>query len=251
MLPFRHVTRLLFLVLVLPVILPLSTTAQSDASFRVLIFSKTDGFRHASIEPAIEAVQKMGEEYGFEVDATEDSQWFTHNRLEAYDVVFFLNTSMTLFNDEQRAVFESYIRSGGGYLGTHSAADTEYEWPFYGKLVGAWFKNHPPVQQGNVEVQRFDHPSTALLPAVWTIEDEWYNFRELPTGVTVLAELDTRSIEGSEHPGYHPATWYHHVDAGRAFYTVMGHSSDSWEHPYFLKQLLGGLRFVAGITDTP
>lgn len=228
-----------------------SESEDSSDPVRILLFSKTDGFRHASIEPAIEIVQKMGEEYGFEVDATENSNWFTTERLESYDAVFFLNTSMTLFNDTQRAVFEEYIRSGGGYVGTHSAADTEYDWPFYGHLVGAWFKNHPPVQRGEIVVRNFSHPATTVLPPRWTIEDEWYNFRELPQHVTVLAELVTESIEGSEHEGYHPATWYHSVGEGRAFYTVMGHSASTWNHSHFLNQLLGGIRFATGVSVAP
>lgn len=223
----------------------------SNEPVRILLFSKTDGFRHASIEPAIEVVRRLGQEYGFEVDATEDSNWFTEERLESYDAVFFLNTSMTLFNDAQRDVFENYIRSGGGYLGTHSAADTEYNWPFYGVLVGAWFKNHPPVQHGEIVVNSYSHPATVVLPPRWSIEDEWYNFRQLPQGVTVLAELDTESIEGSEHPGYHPATWYHSVGEGRAFYTVMGHSESTWNHSHFINQLLGAIRYVTGVSQVP
>lgn len=228
-----------------------SEAQPSTESVRILIFSKTDGFRHASIEPAIEVVRTMGNQYGFEVDATEDSTWFTEERLNRYDAVFFLNTSMTLFNDEQRDAFERYIRTGGGYVGTHSAADTEYDWPFYGALVGAWFKNHPRVQEGEIVVKSYSHPATSVLPPRWTIEDEWYNFRQRPEGVTVLAELDTESMDGSEHPGDHPATWYHTVDQGRAFYTVMGHAESTWEHPHFLNQILGAIRYATGVSDAP
>ncbi|MGM0507422.1 MAG: ThuA domain-containing protein [Bacteroidota bacterium] len=252
-------SRLLFLILsffLIPFHSAHSTHGDSEIRatsepVRILIFSKTDGFRHASIEPAIEIVRRMGDVYGFEVDATEDSDWFTEERLNRYDAVFFLNTSMTLFNDDQREVFEKYIRSGGGYVGTHSAADTEYDWPFYGTLVGAWFKNHPQVQEGEIVVKSHSHPATSVMPPRWTITDEWYNFRQLPEGVTVLAELNTESIEGSEHPGYHPASWYHTMDQGRAFYTVLGHSETTWKNPHFKNQILGAIRYVTGVSEAP
>jgi len=213
----------------------------------LLVFSKTEGFRHDSIEHGIQAVQALGQEHGVQVEATEDASVFNAEELEQYDAVLFLNTTGTLFNADQREAFQSYINSGGGYAGVHSAADTEYEWPWYGELAGGWFESHPPVQQATVLKVDPDHISTYMLPDEWEKVDEWYNYLELPDHVEVLLELDTDSFEGSGHPGYHPIAWYHDFDGGRAFYTGLGHSIDSWSDNLFLDHLWGGLQYAMNI----
>jgi uncharacterized protein len=222
-------------------------TLTESADHSVLVFSKTAGFRHDSIEEGAEAIKKLGQENGFNVTRTEDSSYFIPENLAGYDAVIFLNTTMTVFNEEQRAAFKSYIQSGGGFVGVHSATDTEYDWPWYGEMVGAYFMNHPPVLPAVIDVVNPDHPSTAHLPVQWERIDEWYNFRNMNPEVNVLLKLDTDSFEGSEHPGNHPIAWYHDYDGGRAFYTGLGHTKETYTEENFLLHLLGGIRYAMGI----
>ncbi|MEX0646580.1 MAG: ThuA domain-containing protein [Balneolaceae bacterium] len=221
----------------------------TDTDFSVLVFSKTAGFRHDSIEDGIEAVQKLGEEHNFSVTATEDSDYFTDENLSGYAAVVFLNTTMDVFDDEQQETFRNYVRNGGGFAGVHSAADTEYDWPWYGELVGAYFNSHPRVQEAAVLLQDGSHPATKNLSETWQKEDEWYNYKNMNEAVHVLLKLDTDSYEGSEHPGNHPISWYHEFDGGRAFYTGLGHTKESYTDPVYLDHLLGGIMYAAGIEE--
>ncbi len=216
---------------------------------KILVFSKTNGFRHDSIETGIAAVKKMGEENSFGVDATEDSAKFTADFLKDFKVVIFLSTTGDILNDTQQKVFESYIRSGHGYVGVHSASDTEYDWPFYGTLVGAYFKGHPHIQPAKLTVIDKNHPATAHLNDTWERTDEWYNFRKPPEGVRVLLKIDEKSYTGGENGDNHPMAWCHEVDAGRAFYTELGHTKESYADPMYLKHLLGGIVYASGIME--
>ena len=131
---------------------------------RVLVFSKTAGYRHSSIETGIAAVQKLGRENGFAVDATEDAGAFTERNLKRFRAVVFLNTTGDVLDARQQDAFERYIQAGGGWVGIHSATDTEYDWPWYGRLAGAYFESHPNnpnVRKGTFRVLDKDHPSTA------------------------------------------------------------------------------------------
>lgn len=223
----------------------------ADGIDRVLAYSRTSGFRHGSIEDGIKAMKATGESHNFAVDASESPEAFTADNLARYDVVVFLNTTQDVLGPEEEKVFEGWIRGGGGYVGIHAASDTEYDWPFYGKLMGAWFAGHPRVQSADINVVDRKHPATMHLPEKWTRTDEWYNFRAFPEGVRVLAYLDTDSYEGSSMKGNHPASWCHSVDQGRAFYTVGGHTKESFSEPDFLRHLLGAIWWAAGNDGAP
>ena len=216
------------------------------AAFRVLVFSKTAGFRHDSIPDGIASIRRLGEEHGFAVDATEDAGVFTDESLSMYAVVVWLSTTGEVLHDEQRSAFERYIRGGGGYAGIHAAADTEYEWPWYGGLVGAWFDNHPEIQTAVIDVIDRGHQSTAHLPERWERTDEWYSYRSKPRrDVRVLATVDESTYAGGTMGGDHPIVWCHHYDGGRAWYTGGGHTSESFGEPAFVAHLLGGILSVA------
>jgi len=223
------------------------TRENPEPQFHVLVFSRTVGFRHASIPAGIEAIRRLGDEHHFAVDATEDPAVFTDESLKKYQVVLFLNTTGDVLDDGEQTAFEKFIRRGGGYVGVHAACDTEYDWPWYGKLVGAYFVSHPRIQQAALEVLDHRHPATSFLPDRWERRDEWYNFKQIPTGVQVLLKLDTDSYEGSTLAGNHPAAWCHAYDGGRAFYTVVGHTIESYSDPRFLRHLLGGITWAAGL----
>lgn len=156
---------------------------------KVLVFTKTSGHRHASIEAGIAAIEKLGNENGFEVEATEDSTLFSEEKLVNYAAVIFLNTSGDVLNNWQQADFQRYIEAGGGFAGIHAAATTEYDWRWYGRLVGAYFDHHPEIQEAEITVVDPEHPATEQLPALWKRTDEWYNFRPVLPAGKVLAEV--------------------------------------------------------------
>ncbi|NUP82910.1 MAG: ThuA domain-containing protein [Nonomuraea sp.] len=216
------------------------------AFFDVLVFSKTAGFRHDSIPAGIEALSSLGAAHGFTVTATEDAAAFTPANLAGFRAVVFLSTTGDVLDDAQRAALEAYVDGGGGWVGVHAAADTEYDRPYYGALVGAWFRDHPAVQQATIVNEDRTHPATAHLDETWTRTDEWYNYRTNPRpGVTVLQTLDEGSYSGGGMGADHPITWCHAQGAGRAFYTGLGHTVESYDEPGFRALLLGAIRWAA------
>ena len=213
----------------------------------VLVFSKTAGFRHDSIPDGIAAIQALGAANEFTVEATEDAGAFTDANLDRFDAVVWLSTTGDVLDADQQAAFERFVQDGGGYAGVHAAADTEYSWPWYGDLVGAYFKSHPATQQATVVVEDHDHPSTAHLPDRWTRTDEWYSYRSNPrSAVHVLAALDETSYTPTDPAGDHPIAWCHPQGGGRSWYTGMGHTKESYADPAFRQHLLGGIRYAAG-----
>jgi len=220
--------------------------AQAAADFNVLVFSKTAGFRHDSIPAGITAIQQLGAQNNFTVEATEDAAQFTTANLARFQAVIWLSTTADVLNASQQAAFESYIRGGGGYAGVHAASDTEYDWPWYGNLVGAYFASHPANQNATVRIEDASHPSTAGLPTAWTRLDEWYNFRTNPRSQThVLATLDESTYTGGSMGGDHPIAWCRGYDGGRSWYTGMGHTNESFSDANFRTHLLGGIRYAA------
>lgn len=233
-------------------LLPTLATGPAAAAddYDVLVFSKTAGFRHGSIPDGIAAVQKLGAEHGFSVTATEDATQFNDANLAQYEVVLWLSTTGDVLDAGQQAAFERYVQGGGGYVGVHAASDTEYDWPWYGGLVGAYFNGHPAQQTATIKVNGGANPATAGLPKRWTRFDEWYNFRNYTAGsVRVLARLDESTYDaGASAMGDdHPIAWCHPYDGGRAFYTGLGHTNASYTEPEFLSHLLGGIQQVAGV----
>jgi cytochrome c len=221
--------------------------ASAGPRFTVLVFTKTTGFRHASIPQGIAAIETLGAEHDFDVDKTEDAAQFGDANLARYRAVIFLNTTGDILDPDEKAAFERYIRSGGGFVGIHSASDTEYRWPWYGRLVGAWFASHPEIQRASIHITGADHPSTKSLPATWERTDEWYNFRSNPrNAVQVLATLDETTYSGGAMGADHPISWCQQVDSGRSWYTAMGHTKESYAEPLFRLHLLGGIESAAG-----
>ncbi|GHJ49562.1 hypothetical protein Cs7R123_69040 [Catellatospora sp. TT07R-123] len=223
-----------------------ATPAAAAPLTKVLVFSKTAGFRHSSIPNGIAAIQALGSANGFTVTATEDAAQFTAANLAQYQVVVWLMTTGDVLDATQQTAFQNYIAAGGGYVGVHAAADTEYDWPWYGGLVGAWFSSHPAIQTAQVRVETPVNVSTAHLPSVWTRSDEWYNYRTNPrSAVRVLMNLNEASYTGGTM-GDHPITWCQNYSGGRAWYTGLGHTEASYTDPNFTKMLLGGLQIAAG-----
>jgi type 1 glutamine amidotransferase len=225
-----------------------STACAADDPYSVLVFSKTAGFRHDSIAAGIQAIQALGSANNFSVTATEDAAAFTAPNLAQYDAVVFLNTTGDVLNASQQTAFEGYIAAGNGYVGVHAAADTEYDWPFYGELVGAYFLQHPAIQPARVVIEDRAHAATAHLGTEWTRTDEWYSFRTNPrSSAHVLASLDESSYSGGGM-GDHPITWCRNHGGGRSFYTGFGHTNESYADQAVRGVLLGGIRWAAGRT---
>jgi type 1 glutamine amidotransferase len=222
--------------------------AKPNVRARVLVFSKTAGFRHHSIPAGIAAIRSLGRANGFSVTATENAKDFTRKGLSRFDAVVFLSTTGDVLAQRQQRAFRSYIRQGGGWVGIHSAADTEYDWPFYGRLLGAYFQSHSAIQPAAIDVSDRSHPSTNRLPARWMRTDEWYNFAADPRGrVHVLATLDESTYSGGTMGADHPIAWCHPFKGGRAWYTAGGHTTKSYAEPAFRRHLLGGILWAAGV----
>ena len=236
----------LFTFLALAIIL-LSTSCKKQEPPRILVFSKTAKFRHSAIEAGKTAIMKLGTENGFLVDTTEHADYFKEEQLKQYAAVIFLNTTGDVLDYPQQASFERYIQAGGGFVGVHAATDTEYDWKWYNDLVGAYFNGHPKIQEATLNCLNQTHPSTAFLDKTWVKKDEWYNFKSINPDVKVLLTIDESSYEGGIHGTEpHPMAWYHDYDGGRAFYTGLGHTKETYQEPLFLQHLLGGIQYAIG-----
>ncbi|MEP6906627.1 MAG: ThuA domain-containing protein [Pseudoxanthomonas sp.] len=225
----------------------LQTAAMSPPQARVLVFSKTTGWRHDSIPAAVAALQRLGAHEGIQVDHTEDASRFRPDRLARYQAVVFANTTLDVLDDKQQAAMQDFVRAGGGFMGIHSAADTEYDWAWYGQLVGARFLSHPAgLQTARVQVES----DGAKAERNWLISDEIYNFRSNPRErVRVLATVDEIDYTGGSMGEDHPIAWCRAFDGGRSWYTGLGHSIAMYDDAVFQQQLTRGLRYVSGMSD--
>ena len=214
----------------------------------MLVFSKTMGFKHSSIPNGIAAIQKLGVENNFEVDTTKNAALFDEEILKEYSAVIFLSTTANVLDHKQEAAFERYIQAGGGYVGVHAATDTEYDWNWYGKLVGAYFQSHPSgTPEADFIIKDMNFGATNFFTdSIWHRTDEMYNFKKLNPDVNVVMTIDESTYEGGENGDYHPMSWYHEYDGGRAFYTALGHTEESYTEENYLKHLLGGIEYAIG-----
>jgi type 1 glutamine amidotransferase len=235
------------------VLLICSTSLAWAKNPKVLIFSKTTGYHHQSITAGIVAIQKLGAENKFDVDTTTDVTKFTKSNLKQYAALIFLNpTGTNVFKDStQKDAFKHYIEAGGGFVGIHSATDFEYDWQWYGNLVGAYFKAHPNQQNAVLNVVDRTNIATNFLPNPWKKFDEWYHFKWMAKDLHILITLDESTIDYGTKPdikmgAYHPIAWYHDYDGGRSFYTGLGHTDESYSDPLYLQHLLGGIKYAMG-----
>ncbi|WP_235998745.1 ThuA domain-containing protein [Qaidamihabitans albus] len=227
--------------------------AAAQSRFSVLVFSKVTNFYHESIPAGIAAIEQLGAEHGFDVEATDDAAAFTDDNLARFDAVVFNNTNSTpqsgdLLDAGQREAFQRYIRGGGGWTGLHAASASERDWAWYEGLVGAIFDYHPAPQVGRVKVLDRAHPSTKDLPELWEQHEEWYNWRANPTGkVHTLAQIKVRDgINGLDEGVDHPYSWCQNYDGGRSWFTAGGHAAEKFSDALFLEHLLGGIEWAAG-----
>ncbi len=229
-----------------------ATFTAGAKEIRVLAFSQVEPgiYHHLSNLDGIALIEELGLKRGWKVDVTHNVGSFNDQRLSMYDVVAFINSTGDILNEEQQASFEKYIRNGGGYVGTHSAADTEHDWEFYGKMVGGYFKSHPERSDllGSTHLENNNHPALAHLKETVPAVEEWYdytaNVRGKP-GFTVLMTVDENTYEGGISGDDHPITWVNEFEGGRAFYTGLGHFFQK-DHPFLSELLIGGVEWAAG-----
>jgi type 1 glutamine amidotransferase len=211
---------------------------------KILVFTKTKGFYHTSNVAGVKAIQQLGNENKVQVDTTSDAGVFTNQRLKQYAAIVFLSTTGDVLNEEQQRAFQHYIARGGGFVGIHAAADTEYDWPWYNELVGAYFLSHPQQQEALLVVRDSTHPSTRHLPFNWRKLDEWYNYKNIQPHIHVLITLEESSYSGGTNGSFHPIAWCHEKSGGRVFYTGLGHTDASYSDPLFLQHLWGGITYA-------
>ncbi len=250
----------LFLITAL-IIMGVTVNAQKDKPdfdepMNILVFSKTSGFRHSSISEGIKMLYDLSPKQNWVLTATEDGSVFTDDFLKNFDMAVFISPTGDAIDDKGQAAFEKFIKSGKGFLGIHGAADFEYEWPFYGKLVGGYFKTHPPAQKGTVIFESHDHPAMEPFKGMetYTTVDEWYTFKENPrANVNVLARLDESTITKSKNDnwkmGDHPLIWWNDIEGARSFYTVFGHTAEAFQDEYVIEHIKNAINWAGKRID--
>ncbi len=227
------------------------TSVRTDAPPKILVFSKTAGFRHSSIPTGVQTLRELGTGLGYAIDATEDATRFSESGLAPYAAVVFMSTTGDILDDEQQRAFERFIAAGKGFVGVHAAADTEYGWPFYRALVGRQFVQHPAHQQGTILPVTLDFPGMAGFGDSVRLFEEWYEYSEpYADDLTYLYRVDTMSYSQRGNKGaskmgeFHPLGWYHEHGGGRAFYTGIGHMDETFAMPFFRDHLAAGLTWA-------
>ncbi|GAA6138094.1 ThuA domain-containing protein [Arenicella sp. 4NH20-0111] len=227
----------------------------ADRQFKVMLFTKTAGWHHQSLIEGVTAMRRMAEKHHFDLDWHEDANHFSEESLAKYDAVVFLLTTGDVLNETQQQALRGFIQSGKGFVGVHSASDTEKDWPWYTKLVGRTFKIHPLIQTAKMAVLQRSFPGLERMPdsLLWT--DEWYDFGpENVEGLNYLLSVDESSYDtksdwgdkkGDGMGSFHPVAWYHEFDGGRSFYTSLGHLPAVYKNELFLDHLFGGVYWAA------
>ncbi len=223
--------------------------------FKALIVTTTRGWHHESLHYGVVALEEMAKENFFDAVLFENPNGFTDEYLKQFQVIIFLNTTGDIFDSAQQKVMERFIESGKGFVGIHSASDTEYGWDWYTKLVGRMFYIHPPVQTARLRVIDSTFPGLQgyMGNKLWT--DEWYQFGpEKISGLHYIMAVDESSYNPNADWGtkkgegmgkFHPVSWYHDYDGGRSFYTALGHMPTDFSNPDFLNFLYAGIFWAA------
>ncbi len=239
----------------LALILFSSATAFAQPQFKALLFTKTAGWHHESINEGVDGIRKIAQRHQFQVDWHEQANRINKENLEQYDVIIFLSTTGDILNDEQQAAMEDFIQSGKGFVGIHAASDTEYDWKWYTQLVGRMFVIHPVNQTTRVTVLDDSFPGLERMPESFLWTDELYEFgEEKVEGLNYLLSIDesyyevqppwgNRKTEGMGE--FHPVSWYHEFDGGRSFYTALGHMPETFSDNMFLEHLYGAIYWAA------
>ncbi|CAN5115816.1 hypothetical protein BH23BAC1_BH23BAC1_14050 [soil metagenome] len=218
----------------------------AQSNINVLVYSRTTDYRHPAIESGLKAFNSLASEKGFNITSTEEAEMFTPENLKNFTAVVFLNTSGVILDENQKKAFQDYILNGGGFVGVHAASFTELDWPWFGELVGRFFKGHPKVQEAIIKVVDNKHPATSHLPQKWTWTEEWIDFHPLNSkNLQVVLKVDEDTYEGGGMGEDHPIAWYQKIGKGRSFYTGLGHTDESYSDTNFLQHLYGAIYWAS------
>jgi len=244
-----------FLLIVLLIQIAFCYEAKAQKQFKALLVTTTRGWHHESLHAGVLAIQQLGVKNFYDVVLFEDPKAFTDKYLEQFKVVIFLNTTGDIFDTAQQKVMERYIQSGKGFVGVHSATDTEYDWDWYTKLVGRMFHIHPTIQSARVNILDTEFPGLQGFTGNKWWTDEWYEFGpEKVSDLHYILGIDETSynpkVQWGEKKGLgmgkvHPVAWYHNYDGGRSFYTALGHIPVIFSDPIFLQHLNAGIFWAA------
>jgi len=221
-------------------------TTNQPVTKHVLVFTKTMGWRHGSIEKGVATLKEIGAQEGWKIMQSEDSLAINTENLAKTDLVIFLSTTGDILGPDQEAAFKNYIQNGGAFMGIHAATDTEFDWPWYGKLVGGYFKDHPNdpnVRKASLK-KAAPHVTTSMYAKTFERTDEWYNYYNLSDAVTPTLYLDETSYEGGTNGDYHPIAWYQDFDGGRMYYTGGGHTDEAYDEVAFKAHLESVMRWL-------
>ena len=226
---------------------PKCLNCSNENDFSVLVITETDGWVHDSIEAGLKLIKYLGDKNRFNVYHSNDSRVINYSNLKSIKTLIFLNTTEDILSEDEQVVMQKFIQSGNGFVGVHSASDTEYQWKWYGELVGAYFKSHPEGTTNAKIIKIENGRFSKHLNPVWEVEDEWYNFNYTNADINVVLELDEKSYYGGENGDYHPITWYHTYDGGRSFYTGLGHLKEVYSNKMFIELLEQGILYASFI----
>lgn len=250
----------LFILLLAVTISSISCAQKKGPEFEkplnVLVFSKTSGFRHASISSGLKMLYDQSKKQNWVITATEDASILRDNLFDKMDLVVFLNPTGDAICDAGQKAFEKFMKKGKGFVGIHAAADCEYEWPYYGSLVGGYFLTHPPAQEATVIFENFDHPAMKPFKGMktYTTVDEWYSFKENPRETNkVLARLDESTIGDTKDDKWkmddHPLIWWNDKDNVRSFYTVFGHTHEAFQDQLIIDHITNAINWAGKRID--
>jgi type 1 glutamine amidotransferase len=224
-----------------------------DRQARILYFTHSAGYRHEVIPASREILKQIGEmSPRFEVAESEDVSVFSAENLRRFSAVMFFTTGELPVNDSQKRALIDFVRGGGGFLGVHSATDTFYQWPEYGKLIGGYFDQHPWHETVRIDVADQSDPLVAFMGTSISLSDEIYQIRDFDVGGShVLLRLDAASVDLTRddvhrHPYGWPLAWTRAYGNGRVFYTALGHEEDVWRDGRFQTLLHNAVLWAIG-----
>jgi type 1 glutamine amidotransferase len=247
---------------------------------KLLIFSKTNGFHHASIATGKLAFTEMGKKTGaFEAVVSDDLSNFEPDKIKQFDAIMFLSTTQDPFgpsenewkamDDKQKAEAKAkeeplkkslleFVKSGKGFIGIHAATDTFYDWPEYGQMIGGYFDQHPwtadkhvsikvePGQEKNPLVAMFDGKSVDFNEEIYQLKDP-YDSSKLDMLLRLdpaKSDMNVQNIHRKDQD--FGVAWVHHFDKGRVFYCSIGHNHEMYWNPTILSHYLAGIQWAIG-----
>jgi type 1 glutamine amidotransferase len=245
----------------LALLIMISPAPAEGQQFEVMVYTSPDRWHDPTIPTAMTEFRKMADQHDFALTWAQQAgsgsitDPFSESVLQRMDVVVFLHSRAYELNEEQRENFKNYIHNGGGFVGIHAASAIPDQELWFQQLIGRVFTNHPEEQTAVYHVINKNHPATMHLPDRWIYTGELYSFNEeLTDNLNYLITVDENTYDPSRTWGddretamgdFHPISWYQEFEGGRSFYTSLGHIPESFEDPWFLAHIYGGIYWAA------